>query len=396
MAQSLLQFHQWHISDSVTMSAYRDGIARSVRTGDVVLDLGAGTGILSLMACEAGARRVYAVEPAAIIALVPKIAADNGFGDRVICEKRESFDVELPEKADVMIASMLDAAGVFGTNMLRVVLDARRRLLKPGGVIVPQTVTTSFCPVDFGSWHEASIACWTEPRMGFDFRSVRSVAANQQGSRGVKKDNLLAQPQAFDPIELADATSTNMGRTLYFEIEREGTLHALAGWLDIIMAADVRCSSSPLVETPMSWSHLILPVDSPVHVRSGDRIEAAVRAWDDGRETVVVWDVWLRDALGNARAEFHHSSFYGLLLTKEDLRRLDVDSVRALSERGMAQCTALTLCDGNRSLEEIAAATLESHPGLFRNLADARDFVLGVLREPETAAEVRGRAPIGS
>src|SRR5437773_195690 len=130
MSRDLLKFHQWHISDPVTMSAYRDAIQRTVRPGDVVLDLGAGTGILSFMACQAGARRVYAVEPADVVTLVPDIAADNGMADRVIHKKSESFDIELPEKADVVIASMLDAAGVVGTNMLKIVLDARQRLLK--------------------------------------------------------------------------------------------------------------------------------------------------------------------------------------------------------------------------------------------------------------------------
>ena len=163
MSRRLLNFHQWCISDTVTMTAYRDAILGSVRPGDVVLDLGAGTGILSFMACEAGAARVYAVEPAAVIALVPRIAEDNGFGDRVICRKTESFAVELPEKADVMIASMLDSAGVFGTNMLKVVLDARSRLVKPGGIIVPQAVAATFCPVELANWSERSSNAGTDP-----------------------------------------------------------------------------------------------------------------------------------------------------------------------------------------------------------------------------------------
>src|SRR5437667_9667032 len=107
MSSDPLKFHQWCISDPVAMSAYREAIQKTVRPGDVVLDLGAGTGILSYFACEAGAGKVYAVEPTGIIALIPQLAADNGFADRLILMKAESFDVELPEKVDVMVASML-------------------------------------------------------------------------------------------------------------------------------------------------------------------------------------------------------------------------------------------------------------------------------------------------
>src|SRR5262245_50868010 len=124
MSGDLLKYHQWCISDPVLMSGYRKAIGMTVRTGDVVLDLGAGSGILSYMACQAGARRIYAVEPTEIIALIPQLAADNGFADRVILKKCESFDLELPEKADVMISSMLGSAGI-GNNMLKAAIDAR-------------------------------------------------------------------------------------------------------------------------------------------------------------------------------------------------------------------------------------------------------------------------------
>ena len=98
MSSDLLKYHQWCISDPVAMSAYREAIRKTVRPGDVVLDLGAGTGILSYVACEAGARKVYAVETSEVIALIPQIAADNGFADRVIVKKGESFDIELPRR----------------------------------------------------------------------------------------------------------------------------------------------------------------------------------------------------------------------------------------------------------------------------------------------------------
>src|SRR5277367_3264340 len=136
-SQSLLQFHQWHISSPVTMGAYRNAIQQVVRPGDVFLDLGAGTGILSCQACAAGAARAYAVEYTDIADLIPQFAAENGFADRIIMRKGHSFDVQLPEKTDVIVASMLDSFGI-DNNLLAVASDAVQRLLKPGGAIIPR------------------------------------------------------------------------------------------------------------------------------------------------------------------------------------------------------------------------------------------------------------------
>src|SRR5262245_42684457 len=147
MSGDLLKYHQWCISDPVAMSSYREAIHKTVRPGDVVLDLGAGTGILSYFACQAGAAKVYAVEPTGIVALIPQLAAANGFADRVTAMKAESFDIELSEKADVLIASMLGSGGI-GNNMIKVVLDARQRLLKRSGTMIPQALQSSLCLVE--------------------------------------------------------------------------------------------------------------------------------------------------------------------------------------------------------------------------------------------------------
>ncbi|HEX6912250.1 MAG TPA: 50S ribosomal protein L11 methyltransferase, partial [Longimicrobium sp.] len=89
--------------DRVRMKAYAAAIARAVRPGDVVLDVGAGTGVFSLLACRAGARRVYAVEPADAIHTARELARENGFADRIDFIQGVSTAIGLPEKADVVV-----------------------------------------------------------------------------------------------------------------------------------------------------------------------------------------------------------------------------------------------------------------------------------------------------
>ena len=318
MPGDLLKYHQWCISDPVLMPAYRNAIRKTVRPGDIVLDLGAGTGILSLIACEAGASRVYAVEPTEIIALIPQLAADNGFADRVIPRKCESFDLKLPEQTDVMIASMFGSAGV-GNNMLKIVVDARDRLLKPNGPIIPQSIQPVFCPVELPEWYKARIECWDAERMGFSYHSVRAVAVNRLDSCMIDKGTLLAGPQTFPQILFRTFRSPNVAATLHFHIERSGTVHGLAGWIEITTAEGIPCSDSPLDSRRMPWDQLILPLESPVSVQVGDRLQTTVRTSSVAKDTIMLWDVWFRNAAGSLRAEFHHSSFQGLLIAKEDL-----------------------------------------------------------------------------
>ena len=71
------------VADKLRTDAYAQALKHQIKTGDVVADIGTGTGILALLACRFGARRVYAFEPSAIIELAREIAAANGFADRI-------------------------------------------------------------------------------------------------------------------------------------------------------------------------------------------------------------------------------------------------------------------------------------------------------------------------
>jgi protein arginine N-methyltransferase 1 len=79
----VLDEHRLYLSDAVRVRAYERAICAIVRPGDVVLDLGAGTGVLGLLACRAGARRVYAVDGGGILGVARALARANGVADRI-------------------------------------------------------------------------------------------------------------------------------------------------------------------------------------------------------------------------------------------------------------------------------------------------------------------------
>ena len=134
------EVHRTMIRDRVRTEAFRRAIDSVVRPGDIVLDVGAGSGILSVFAARAGAARVYAVEQTSIAVLAQELAAANGVAEIVQVIHGDVLDIEPPERVDVIVSEWLGGFGI-DEGMLVPVIAARDRWLKPGGVMIPRSVT---------------------------------------------------------------------------------------------------------------------------------------------------------------------------------------------------------------------------------------------------------------
>ena len=119
---------------------YLAALAAAVRPGDVVLDIGTGSGVLAVAAARAGARRVYAVEASDIAEVAERVFAANGVTDTVTLVPGWSREIELPEPADLLVAEIIGNEPL-EEEILETTLDARRRLLKPDARLIPHTLT---------------------------------------------------------------------------------------------------------------------------------------------------------------------------------------------------------------------------------------------------------------
>src|SRR4051812_38333254 len=139
--------HRQYLADGPRIRAFRRALSETVRPGDIVVDLAAGTGILGLLACEAGASKVFAVDEGPILDFALKIAAANGWGDRIVPVREISTRATLPVLADVIVT---DQIGQFGieAGLVQYLRDASRRWLKPGGKTIPLGVDLWASPVE--------------------------------------------------------------------------------------------------------------------------------------------------------------------------------------------------------------------------------------------------------
>jgi len=118
-------------ADKLRMDAYSAAIARAVRPGDAVVDLGCGPGIFALLACKAGARRVYAIDMDGVVEFGRHLAAVNGFSDRIHFLRGDSRSIHLPERVSVIVS---DVRGVvpLHSHAIGTLEDARNRFFGGG------------------------------------------------------------------------------------------------------------------------------------------------------------------------------------------------------------------------------------------------------------------------
>nr|BBI93407.1 methyltransferase [Streptomyces olivoviridis] len=162
------------LNDRRRKGAFVAAVRETVRPGDVVLDLGSGSGILAVAAAQAGARKVYAVEPSGMIGLSEAVAEANGVGDRIEFIRDWSTRIELPEKASVLTTDLVGNEPL-DMKIWETLTDARQRHLRDDARMVPASFrsTARFyrVPGSYLSAHRgapADVATWND-WYGIDF-----------------------------------------------------------------------------------------------------------------------------------------------------------------------------------------------------------------------------------
>lgn len=365
--------HREYLSDRHRLNAFQKGIRAIVRPGDVGLDLASGTGILGLLACQAGAARLYAIESGEIAGIARELARENGFGDRVTVINEYSTRVQLPERVDFIVT---DLAGRFGfeAGLFEILSDARRRFLKPGGALVPSAVSLWIAPVEAAEVRP-QVDFWAGPVAGLTFNAAHAIARSTGYPRRFEPHDLLAVGVRLAGADLSVDVNTLAG-SAEFTVRRPGMLHGIGGWFTATLAPGVELTNAPGAPDRINRRNVFFPLHDSVPAQAGDRVSVSMFIRP---ETLIVrWRVHVHR--GNALIHTTDTStFKGMLLSKTDLARSRPDFRPALNEAGLARRTVVDLCDGVRSNSEIERQVFERHPELFPTIDDATAFVAEVV-----------------
>ena len=338
-----------------------------MRPGDIVVDLGAGTAIFGLLACRAGASRVYVVESTGMMEVARALAAANGVADRMAFIRTHSSEMILPERADVLVGDFAGHMG-FEAGVFESYAHVRP-WLKPDARVIPSSITIHAAAVEHEIGHREA-TFWREPVAGFDIQPVLQWSLNTGYPRELEPRHVLSTgtisttaPTLSAPALLHLAGDVTMARA--------GTLHGIGGWFSAAMAPGVTMTNAPGDPSRIFRRNVFLPLGTPVPVAAGDtaRLDIRIRPAD----MLVAWSVDGRTAAGAFREK--HSTLNGMLISREDLRGHDPDSRPKLTARGAARLALLALCDGTHALSRIEAEMRARHADLFPTAAAAQAFV---------------------
>lgn len=261
----MLDYYRMLIADEARTSAYRNALREVIRPGDVVIDLGAGTAILALFACELGAKHVFAIEKGDVADAAEFLVRARGLADRITIVHDDSRNVTLPEQADALVTETLGMLA-FDEGILGSVIDARSRLLRPDARLIPQRIDLLIAPIEDADAC-ANVAWWNEPRHGLDLSALQPFAANTIHPQTIAMESCIAEPAIAISSDLSSAFVT--GRAS-FVAAHNATLHGFAGWFSATLSANARVTNAPGSGT--HWSQGFLPLREPIMLRAGDAI----------------------------------------------------------------------------------------------------------------------------
>merc|ERR1712110_826332 len=172
--------HEEMLKDEVRTLTYRNSMYHNKHLfkDKIVLDVGCGTGILSMFAAKAGAKQVYGVDMSGIVVQAQKIVSTNGLADKVTVIRGKIEDITLPvEKVDVIISEWMGYC-LFYESMLDSVLYARDKWLAPTGLMFPDKATLYVCAIEDRQYKDDKINWWDDV-YGFDMSCIKKVALQE-------------------------------------------------------------------------------------------------------------------------------------------------------------------------------------------------------------------------
>ncbi len=366
-----LEEHFGYLSDKSKIRKFQAAIENAVSPGDIVVDLGCGSGILGLMALRAGAGKVFFVEEGAVIEMARRTVADAGYAHKAEYFQENSFHLALPEPADIVIC---DHIGYFGFDYgaFSVLADAQERFLKPGGTVFPSEVEVFLSLVESDACNTFTDR-WRDGSVPGEFEWTASLAANSKHAIAAEPENIVSDPVSLARIALGEEVSDFVTWTTRLTCTRAATASGLLGWFESTLHDNTRMTNSPLAGDRIERAQAFLPFENPVSVSEGESINATIMVRH--RDYIIAWAVEFPEQ----DLRIAHSTFSGLILDNKMLEHGRTDRVAKLNDRGRARKIVLGYCDGDRTVAEIDALVRRNHAELFPSPAARESFVRQVL-----------------
>ncbi|WP_084580214.1 protein arginine N-methyltransferase [Sphingomonas azotifigens] len=284
----------WHIpmmNDTPRNDAFEAAIRAAIAVAGPeagVLDIGAGSGLLSLMAARAGARKVVACEMEPMIAeMAAQIVARNGYADRITVHAMPSTELavgkELDAPAKILVSEIL-SSDLLTEKVLDTFEDAHRRLLAPDAIVIPRAASAIGCLVasetlaDYAFVGEVS---------GFDLSPFSDFAPQRLPIHGT----MTGWQRLSDDVELVRLNLTEKKHDatlarLRIPVTASGRAIGIVQWMHIDLAEGIVFDNHPDGYQDGGWLQVLHSFPAPIDVQAGDTLDIAV---GHDRITLILW-----------------------------------------------------------------------------------------------------------
>jgi precorrin-6B methylase 2 len=276
--------HARMLHDDRRTHDFISALTAALQPGDVVLDIGTGSGVLAVALARAGARRVYAVEASDIAAVAAQVFEANDVKDRVTLIPGWSRQIELPERADLLVAEIIGNEP-FEEEILETTLDARRRLLKPGARLVPHALELLARPLWLPEaeirqrvFGRAAVQRWRD-LYGMDFQALLDAAAKDPVYTVTEGEVVTTWPPAGPPVVLASVDlaafqEASVRAVTDLVVDPPGPVNAVAVTFRAHLRDGITHTLDPWKWPSSSWATSVWVLPEPVEVGPGSALRA--------------------------------------------------------------------------------------------------------------------------
>ncbi|XP_075044530.1 protein arginine N-methyltransferase 3 [Mixophyes fleayi] len=274
--------HEKMLKDAVRTESYRDFMYQNAEIfkDKVVLDVGCGTGILSMFAAKAGAKKVIGVDQSEIIYNAMDIIRLNKLEDRISLIKGRIEEIDLPvEKVDIIISEWMGYFLLF-ESMLDSVIYAKDKYLAAGGTVYPDRCNMSIVAVCDPKRHAGKLAFWDDV-YGFTMSCMRKAALPEALVEIVYRDTIISHPFIIKDINCQTTSIKDLDFSSDFSlsITRDGECTAVAGYFDVLFEKDchtpVSFSTSPKCKET-HWKQTVFLLETPIVVNAGKTLDGKI------------------------------------------------------------------------------------------------------------------------
>ncbi|WP_017664637.1 50S ribosomal protein L11 methyltransferase [Porphyrobacter sp. AAP82] len=274
----------WHIpmlNDARRNDAFEAAISAAIAAagpGARVLDIGTGSGLLSMMAARAGALSVTACEMVPVIAeTARRIIADNGYAGRIAVHTAASSALEVGEhldgRADILVSEIL-SSDLLTERVIDTFEDAHARLLKPDAIIIPRAAAAIGCLVE-----SAVLAdyVFVGTVSGFDVSRFGALAAQKLPIHGTMTDwKRLSGDVELLRIDLTRKSHPGDVQLLSIRVTQDGVAEGIVQWMEVDLAEGITFDNHPDGYTDGGWLQVLHTFPEPLAVEAGAVLHLAV------------------------------------------------------------------------------------------------------------------------